>query len=1046
VSKFTIAVRYCQLKLTLKKFREQCTGFKFTTNHSEGDVGGEILEMKKFLNPPVKDGTENNFDRITKDYVMAFQRKYSNEILTPVGLSAPNGVWGASSRAKANAINAQCQSNLLWVTHTDKEGRFKFDVPSDWIFEWRQNGGLFWDKNHDRFHLGISSPDEQFPYGSAWAQYYTLVSETYLGGQAGITKKVWKYNGINQYVVNLYWQDQSTLSGYLGISVGSQYYYQSVSELDAIIPRIVSSFILLKSPGASTVDIDLNAIGVRSALSREGNKGSTDTIENLSEGVEVSSNIYLKNTSNDTPFVFEASAFDRVLGRVVDSCRATVTAYTANCIMYNILSHGAYLITGVVDPDNVITELSEENNSNKVETNIGTRSTNGLYLVSPNGGEMFRMGDTMKVCVAGPKFDTIDGVTMELVTDSGQLSDLRPLLNERVTQSQGCRSFTIDSRWPIGDYRLSIFGGGNMYEGNKYVGRYEWKDRSDSTFRIVGGGSSDSITVTAPNGGEQWELGVTNTVTWTPYNPNAGVNHSNNVTAYLEKKNSDGSFTSLGKVEASGKASIHWVTGSLDDKTTNRENEAPVGQYYIRVVNNVTGATDRSDAPFSIIPRPVDLKVNGSDGPIELFNNQKVTVRWSSTGGRTSCQLSGVRETIDGNNYISNLPPSGSRELYVAVIQGWASNGITLYCIDPGVSDLVSVNASIAPASLRIVSPNGGELIDSTKQWRINTYISNIKTFSLALYKNDQWYAWLMKDTSTVGQPNNFEWVHVHTPIVDIFPELKNDSSKIYKIYATGQKSDGTGYIEDKSDAPFGFVNTSTKLLGTYIGYSNGKLFIKTENISEADALANCKLNATNNPYTITLCTWNEKEIFDNAGTTSLSSHIRAEKSLGQPSSAIAYQSAVVPFTKFKLTNNGETNVQIESFVLELLNSVDGSALKSVGIGIEDTEKGAGAESSFGGNNLMTVSAPYVIAPGTSKTFIISATMASDLSAHAGKIIGLYLNKINTSATVSGSLPIRGVVHTISASFASTPSANQQAAVVTAFLELLKSLGVETGI
>jgi hypothetical protein len=62
-------------------------------------------------------------------------------------------------------------------------------------------------------------------------------------------------------------------------------------------------------------------------------------------------------------------------------------------------------------------------------------------------------------------------------------------------------------------------------------------------------------------------------------------------------------------------------------------------------------------------------------------------------------------------------------------------------------------------------------------------------------------------------------------------------------------------------------VNTPT-VFGTYDGYMNGALFIETLNISQADALANCTLNATNNPTKKLRCFWNGQEIFNNTGVT----------------------------------------------------------------------------------------------------------------------------------------------------------------------------------
>lgn len=50
--------------------------------------------------------------------------------------------------------------------------------------------------------------------------------------------------------------------------------------------------------------------------------------------------------------------------------------------------------------------------------------------------------------------------------------------------------------------------------------------------------------------------------------------------------------------------------------------------------------------------------------------------------------------------------------------------------------------------------------------------------------------------------------------------------------------------------------------LETYRGYLDGSLFITTKNITEAAALQNCKLNASNNATKSIRCTWGTKEIY----------------------------------------------------------------------------------------------------------------------------------------------------------------------------------------
>ncbi|MBL7045760.1 MAG: hypothetical protein ISR99_01900 [Parcubacteria group bacterium] len=92
------------------------TGFTFTQNLKQGSTGSEVLELQKFLNtnPDTRvavsgvgsPGNETSyFGPVTHAAVITFQNKYATDVLAPVGLSSGTGYWGASSRAKANALN-----------------------------------------------------------------------------------------------------------------------------------------------------------------------------------------------------------------------------------------------------------------------------------------------------------------------------------------------------------------------------------------------------------------------------------------------------------------------------------------------------------------------------------------------------------------------------------------------------------------------------------------------------------------------------------------------------------------------------------------------------------------------------------------------------------------------------------------------------------------------------------------------------------------------------------------------------------------------------
>lgn len=326
---------------------------------------------------------------------------------------------------------------------------------------------------------------------------------------------------------------------------------------------------------------------------------------------------------------------------------------------------------------------------------------------------------------------------------------------------------------------------------------------------IVAGASTTTapLTVTAPNGGEKWELGVTNSITWTPYGYNPDINPSSDVVAYLEKR--VGLFyKTVGTVVPTGKASIHWET----DIDTYGKYPEP-GNYYIRIVNTKTGQWDRSNKAFTLTPRSVDVKVNRSNGPVELRNDQQVTLSWTTLPGFTSCSAYGVRSSLTENSYqIDNLSPNGgTMQAYYITPEGEPARSISVGCsINENVWRYDSVQVKLKEGAVRgesfvkVLSPNGGEALDPKKRLDIVYTQTGLKTVSVALYKNDQWKYWIVKDQIVEGGGKNLA-SFVPSEALQGLGEGDN-AGAIFKIYVTGKKADDSGYTDDKSDNPFSFV------------------------------------------------------------------------------------------------------------------------------------------------------------------------------------------------------------------------------------------------
>ncbi len=325
--------------------------------------------------------------------------------------------------------------------------------------------------------------------------------------------------------------------------------------------------------------------------------------------------------------------------------------------------------------------------------------------------------------------------------------------------------------------------------------------------------TSGSIAVTAPNGGEQWEIGQLNTITWAPYSYTpTEQNPARDVDVYLEQCR-PGAYdllncVTIGKVMDQGKASLHTYF-NIDSY----DKWAEAGSaYYIRATNRVTGQSDLSDAPFTLLPRSVDVKVNGQDSGNIVTDGQPITVSWTTANFYFSsgCTLSGVRTSASGPVTSVQVPANGSATYYAYAPTPGAYSVVQLSCVDGAKglthTDYASITSqgSSQLSYVKILSPNGGENFNPSVSQRIAWLQSGISDISVALYRNDQWFAWISKNEGLQPSRGYVEW----TP--QTYIDNASAWGNVFKIYVTARKSDGTGYVDDKSDATFGFLPQST--------------------------------------------------------------------------------------------------------------------------------------------------------------------------------------------------------------------------------------------
>ncbi|HEY4520106.1 MAG TPA: hypothetical protein VJH33_03680 [Candidatus Paceibacterota bacterium] len=121
-----------------------------------------------------------------------------------------------------------------------------------------------------------------------------------------------------------------------------------------------------------------------------------------------------------------------------------------------------------------------------------------------------------------------------------------------------------------------------------------------------------------------------------------------------------------------------------------------------------------------------------------------------------------------------------------------------------------------------------------------------------------------------------------------------------------------------------------------------------------------------------------------------------------------------IPFTVFKLTNNSSSEVTVDTVTVERV----GYAANAVfaGLILVDGSTRLGSTKSLNSNNQATLTAGVKVGAGQTKTLTVAGDMAvgsTALNDYAGQLVQVSVVGVNTSATVSGSLPITGSTHTI---------------------------------
>lgn len=137
-----------------------------------------------------------------------------------------------------------------------------------------------------------------------------------------------------------------------------------------------------------------------------------------------------------------------------------------------------------------------------------------------------------------------------------------------------------------------------------------------------------------------------------------------------------------------------------------------------------------------------------------------------------------------------------------------------------------------------------------------------------------------------------------------------------------------------------------------------------------------------------------------------------------QPANSLAPQGVSrVPFTTFTLTNGSSAAVTINGVTIQRVGLGQDAVFSGIVL-VDSNNVQVGTSKTLNSNHQATVGDTFTLAAGETRTFTVAGNMASSLASYAGQVVGLSVVGVNTTATVSGSLPITGAQQTVNATLA----------------------------
>jgi len=294
-----------------------------------------------------------------------------------------------------------------------------------------------------------------------------------------------------------------------------------------------------------------------------------------------------------------------------------------------------------------------------------------------------------------------------------------------------------------------------------------------------GGGTPASITVTAPNGGENLNAGDTFNIQW----------------------NSSGSIANV-KIEFSSNGGGSWtaITNSTSNDGSHNWTvpDATSSNCLVRISDaSDSSPSDASNNTFTINGSPVSLTLTAPNGGESWAAGTSQQINWTSTGTIANVKLEySLNNSSSWNNIIASTGNDGSQNWNIPAVQSTTAlvrvSDVTNSAINDVSDDVFSIIPGAA-ASLTLTSPNGGESLTAGAShqitWTSTGTIANVR-LEYSLNNGGSWNN-IIASTGNDGSQNwNIPAVQSITALVrvsDATNSAINDvSNAVFAIVTSG--------------------------------------------------------------------------------------------------------------------------------------------------------------------------------------------------------------------------------------------------------------------